>query len=53
MSPGLFPGMFAQMVQITKLWSKDKSTTWGQGYGAAWATEQMTEVLLLMTVFLV
>lgn len=36
----LFPGMFVQMVQITKFWPKDKNITCGQGHRAAWATEE-------------
>lgn len=30
-----------------KLWPKDKSITWDQGYRVAWTVKQMTVVLLL------
>ena len=35
----LFPAMFVQMVQIMKLWPKDKNITYGQGHRAAWVVE--------------
>lgn len=41
----LFPGMFIQMVQIMKLWPKDKNVTYGQGHRAAWVIAQRAGIL--------